>query len=174
MRIFNYDTRLEKAEKCIAFFQKLTELLDEDYEVTYPNYSKFIREHCSADGKRKWFYISDHYLIPSGTRNKVTYYEKPKWSFRISDHWNWIAPQSKCTNIKLFQCFNVDLPIPNRQTVAYSERKGSEPVRAYQVAIYGDDEAYHCVYGAYKDKKTHSWMWMDNIPEKVISEYWLN
>lgn len=158
----------EKAEACINFFTKLSELLREDYEIVHSNSREYVITHKHWFGNL--FRISDHYLVPFGTKSQITYYNKPYWSFRLSDHWNWYDTIEKCEYRNQIQCFNVDLPRGKRYT---NDDKRSDPVSAFQVAIYGnhDDEAYHCVYGAYKDKNTHEWCWMEKTPEEVVNEY---
>ena len=158
----------EQAEACIQFFTKLSELLSDDYEMINSGSREFMIIHKHKFGEL--FRISDHYLIPFGTKSQITYYNKPHWSFRISDHWNWFDTVDKCNQKNNIQCFNVDLPRTKRYV---KDNERSVPISAFQVALYGNhnDEAYHCVYGAYKDKNTHKWCWMEKTPEEVISEY---
>jgi len=160
----------EKAESCIQFFTKLSELLSDDYEVARSGSKEFMIVHKHEFGDM--FRLSDHYLVPFGTKQQITYYNKPHWSFRISDHWNWYESVDVCRSKNYIQCFNVNLPRSKRY-VNTDER--SIPVSAFQVAIYGnyDDEAYHCVYGEYKDKETNQWSWMEKTPEEVIAEWGL-
>lgn len=161
----------EQAESCIKFFKELYELLNEDYEVIGCGrnpWDYFVQ--CTDKGI---FRLNDHYLIPNGTKNQITYYGKPYWSFRISDHWNWYEDTRKCKNKNYIQCFNVDLPRVRKRFVGDEFR--SCGCSAIQVAIFGnhDDEAYHCVYGAYRNKENHEWMWMEKTPQEVIEEWYL-
>ena len=169
-RFFKNDSfRREQAEACIKFFKKMAELLGDDYEMV--GTGKCRRGgHFLIEGTDKGiFRIADHYLYPFGTESKITYYTKPYWSFRISDHWNWFAPLKQCKDEKFLQCFNVDLP---RLTTRKDDDRLNY-VSAIQVALFGnhDDEAYHCVYGAYKDHETHEWKWMETTPEEIIEKY---
>ena len=155
----------EQAELCIKFYNQLAELLENDYQTTG---DMFLEE--TNTGK---FHLRDNYIYPFGTRKQITYYNKPYWSFRISDHWNWYDTIHKCKQRNYIQCFNVDLPRRLKRTVA--DDICSHPFNAIQVAIYGnhDDEAYHCVYGTYKDKESREWRWMEKTPQEIIEEYCL-
>ena len=175
MKFFKNDSSFrEQAESCINFFEELTKLLDE-YETMWAGRPYYFIP--SKDNTR--FRLSDRYLVPAGTKKEVTYYSKPKWSFRISDHWNWYEADKKCNQQQYIQCFNVSLPMIPRRFVNPEER--STPCNAIQVAILTHDhlkkghdgEAYHCVYGTYKDKTTHTWQWMEKTPEQVVEEYCL-
>ena len=169
-RFFKNDSEFrEQAELCVKFFKDLTTLLKDDYETMG---SGKMPWNFFVEGKDKGiFRLNDHYLFPFGTKDQITYYTKPYWSFRISDHWNWYEPVKRCKQKNYIQCFNVDLPRISTRYV--DENTKSEPWNAIQVAIFGNhkDEAYHCVYGSYMDKSTHTWKWMDNTPENVIAQY---
>ena len=161
----------EQAQACINFFTKLSELLSDDYELVHSNAKEYLIFHEHLHGRM--FRISDHYLIPFGTKSKITYYTKPYWSFRISDHWNWYDTIKNCGLKNYLQCFNADLPRPKTRYVDNESR--SDAVKAVQVAIFGNqkDDCYHCVYGAYRDKSTHQWTWMESTPEEVAEKYCL-
>lgn len=168
-RFFKNDgIRREHAEACINFFKKLSDLLYDDYEIVKTGTNGFLVKRGTPENGV--FRISDHYLVPYGTRSKITYYSKPHWSFRISDHWNWFAELDKCDQKNYIQCFCVDLPRPTRRTVVENF-----PVHAIQVALFGNckDEAYHCVFGEYKEKGSSEWKWMESTPEEVIEKYGL-
>lgn len=171
-RFFNNDDmHREQAELCVKFFKGLSKLLREQGDYQTMGTGK-CPKNFFVEGKDKGiFRLNDHYLFPYGTKKQITYYGKPYWSFRISDHWNWYEQTKKCAQEQFIQCFNVDLPIITKRFVENNQR--STAVAAMQVAIYKnhDDEAYHCVYGAYKDKNTHEWCWMEKTPEEVVNEY---
>ena len=166
----------EQAELCIAFCKELQKLLCDDYETLGTSFHGFRKPIVENPDK---FCVNDYYLVPLGTKKDVTYYGKPKWSFRFSDHWNWYESMKKCDLKNYIQCFNVDLPMISKRFV--EENKRSNGCHAIQVAIYThdhlrkghDDEAYHCVYGAYKNKETHTWEWMEKTPQQVVEEYCL-
>ena len=165
----------EQAESCVKFFEELTNLL-EDYETI--GTGKFPKNYFVEHADNNIFRLQDKYLIPIGTKSQITYYSKPKWSFRISDHWNWFDKKN-CKQKGYIQCFNVNLP---RLPYRFEEGEDrSSCCNAIQVAIFTHDnvkkghdgEAYHCVYGSYKNKDTHSWEWMEKTPQQVIEEYCL-
>ena len=169
-KFFNNDSMFrEQAEACITFFKNLTEALGDEYEMVNSGSKEFIIMHKHAFGDR--FRLSDKYLVPFGTKSKITYYTKPYWSFRLSDHWNWYESTKLCKQKNFIQCFDVDLPVCFQRTVPEDQRSNS--CNAIQVAIFGNrkDEAYHCVYGTYKDKETHEWKWMEKTPQEVIDEW---
>lgn len=168
----------EQAELCIAFSKELQKLLADDYE-TFGTTFHGLRRPIVENKDTNKFCLNDYYLVPLGTKKEITYYSKPKWSFRFSDHWNWYEKSNRCDDTDFIQCFNVDLPRVGKRFV--SEDKRSAPCTAIQVAIFTHDhvkkhhdgEAYHCVYGSYKNKDTHSWEWMEKTPQQVIEEYCL-
>ena len=168
----------EQAEMCIAFSKKLQKLLSDSYETFGTSFEGF-RSPLVENKEANQFCLNDYYLVPFGTKKEITYYGKPKWSFRFSDHWNWYEARKKCDQESYIQCFNVNLPRVGCRFVDSTKR--SNPCYAIQVAIFTHDhirkghdgEAYHCVYGTYKDKETHTWQWMEKTPEQVIEEYCL-
>lgn len=134
----------EKIERINNYFNFLADVLSKDYEVM---------GSCNADISK--------YLIPKGTSSEVTYYGKPVWSYRISNHWNWYAnSNSKCTDRSYVQCRSLDVPRANKRP---SDRPwgASEPISAYQIAIFGPDLVYHSIYGETFDRKTNTWHWND-------------
>lgn len=169
-KFFSNDSMFrEQAEACVKFFKELKVLLNEDYQRI--GTGKFPTNYFVEGREKNIFRLNDQYLIPVGTKKQITYYTKPYWSFRLSDHWNWYETTGKCKQEQFIQCFNADLPRINKRFVDDNQR--SSACHAIQVAIFGnhDDEAYHCVYGTYKDKETHEWKWMEKTPQEVIAEW---
>lgn len=147
-------TKNDKFAACNAFFEKLTELLGDRYEVVEtPTKAKSL------------------HLVPIGTADELTYHSKPAKSFRASYYWNWYANLKKNDNPYYIQCLNADLPRPSfmRDHERPSEEKASRPVRAAQVAVIGDDGKYHAVFGeVYHNKK---WCWLENDPAEIAKLY---
>ena len=137
----------EKFAKCKVFFDNLSTILYDRYDVI---------GSCNAD--------KTLYLVPCGTEHQISYGGKPRWSFRLSDHWNWYANTEKCQNEKYVQCWSVDVPFA-RPRVAPG--KPSLPRKAIQVSLVGKDGKYHCVNGEFFDRKTKTWGWIENSPVKV-------
>lgn len=139
--------REEKMVACKKFFDELAKQL-----VSYD-----VVKSCNQD--------LSAYLIPTGTIEALTYYDKPDKSFRISDHWNWYANVNKCEKSNYIQCFNPDLPWAKRRT---DPGKASKPIYACQVAFFYNN-MYRVVYGEKFDRKTRKWSWVDNTVENVIA-----
>lgn len=164
MLIINDKTKREKAMACIDFFRKLSDILSEDYEIVKSGSDEYIIE-LNRDDK---FRVSDHYLVPFGTESQITYYGKPEWSFRISDHWNWKSSLKKCDKDWYIQCYSVDMPnVKNR----LGQYKSSPQVKGIQVAIFGKDKRYHCVYGECFNRNKKIWNWMETDPEEIAKQY---
>lgn len=107
-------------------------------------------------------------LVLSGTEDQISYQSKPKYSFRYSDHWNWYSSLKKCPNPDYIQCYNIHMPRPRcRKEVG----KATEPWAAIQVAFYGEDGQYRCVYGKYFDRYTGTWKWRENTVDAVIKNW---
>lgn len=161
----------EQAELCVKFFKGLKDLLNEEYQ--HMGTGVCPKNYFVEGTKKGIFRLNDHYLFPNGTKKQITYYGKPYWSFRLSDHWNWYEKTANCKQQNYIQCFNVDLPIITHRFVDNEER--SSVCSAIQIALFGnkEDEAYHCIYGAYKDKESHEWRWMETTPEEVVEKYYL-
>ena len=140
-------TRNEKMNACLDFFYDLADLLEGRYELV---------ESCNAD-------ISS-YLVPAGTAGDISYYGKPRASFRVSDHWNWYSNLSKCSNPRHVQCYSVDVPTARRRI---EEGKASKPRVAIQVSTIGDDGKYHVVFGEKYDWYSREWRWVEATPESV-------
>lgn len=154
---------MEKEEKIRLineFFNKLALALSDKYECL---------NSCNVDATR--------YLVPNGTSNEVTYYSKPIWSFRVSDHWNWYANTKKCQDYNYVQCHSVNVPRANKRDLS-SPNKATAPRKAFQVSVMGSDGVYHCIFGECYDYKKHSWDWIepedsffDNISGCDVSEF---
>lgn len=138
----------EKNNKCVEFFNTLSDMLGNRYERL---------ASCNKD-------ISA-YLCPAGTSSEVTYHSKPEGSFRVSDHWNWYANTKKCPDSKYVQCYCAELPWAHRRP---EPDKAGKPIMASCVCIYRFGR-YHVVYGEYFDRKTKTWHWKERSPEQVIS-----
>lgn len=141
----------EKKNACTKFFDLLSELLKEEYEVV---------ASCNADFSR--------YLVPKGTADQISYSGKPDKSFRISDHWNWFANLNKCENPNYIQCLSVDMPFAKRRP---EEGKASKPILGTQVAVVGEDGKYHAVFGEKFDRKTKTWSWISTNAEDVAKAF---
>ena len=148
----DYRTRREQMELCASFLYKLADILKEDYEVI---------GSCNRD--------QSCYLIPKGTEKEVTYYGKPLFSFRVSDHWNWYSNVKKCRKLDYIQCNSLDIPEAKER----EDERATEPIVGCQVAIQGTDGNYHHVFGEKYDRKTRSWSWIDSDPMDVCKVYGL-
>lgn len=140
----------EKMDACIKFFNELCHTLEDGYEVV---------SSCNHD-------ISA-YLVPKGTADQISYWGKPKLSFRVSDHWNWFANLKKCPNPNYIQCLSVDLPWAKNR---HKEGGPSTPVHAAQVAMVGLDGKYHVIFGEKFDRKTRTWSWVACDPKTFTVE----
>lgn len=141
-----YIDKHEAMEKCMKFMENLAELLKDQYTF----------------GKSPIATKTLH-LVPNGTEDENTYYSKPLYSFRCSDHWNWYANTKKCSNYWYIQCYNED--------VFWAEkRKGTgatKPVYCTNVSFFGYDQKFHCVYGEKFDRKTKTYSWIESDPKEV-------
>lgn len=133
---------------CVAFFNELSGLLSETHETI---------GSCNHD--------NSVYLVPNGTSDQITYYGKPRKSFRMSDHWSWYSNLKKCDKEHYIQCLSVDLPYANKRP---SPGKPSKPIFGIQVCILGNDRKYHCVFGEKYDRKTKKWTWINANPIEVV------
>ena len=140
--------RKEKIKKCVAIFEELANLLNNHYEVL---------ASCNQDLSK--------YLVPTGTSNLVTYYSKPKLSFRISDHWSWYSNLKKCCWPEHIQCFSKDLPYPDSR----KDDKATKPIDAIQVCFTIDGYRYDCIYGDKYNSTTNTFEWVENTPEDIIA-----
>ena len=149
------DNLYDDLEKCEVFFNKLVDLLSDDYVLV---------GSCNQDNSA--------YLVPKGTEEEISWYGKPEWSFRISEHWNWYANLKKCEDETFVQCESLQLP---RARFRRKEGYASIPIYASQVCVYYNGK-YHCIYGRYRDhynKKRNgtNWPWMENDPEAIAESY---
>lgn len=151
MEEINY--RKLKIKRCRQFMLDLEKTIGIDYKHF---------NSCNRD-------ISS-YLIPKGTEKQITYHSKPEKSFRFSDHWNWYTNEKKCDDLNYVQCFSVNLPEPNNR-IAYG--KGSEPIRAIQIAFYFKGK-YYAVFGDYYDFSSNKWKWIDSYPRDVAGLLFIN
>ena len=141
-----------KKDACSNFFNKLSTLLSDTYEVL---------ESCNQDFSR--------YLIPHGTSDQVTYHGKPLKSFRISDHWNWFSNLRKCPDPNYVQCRSLDMPWCRKREKG--DPMATKPRFGIQVCIQLEDGCYHHVYGDKFNRKTKTWKWIETRPEDVIRAY---
>lgn len=141
-------TFAEKKLACNQFFNELASALCDSYEII---------ASCNADFSR--------YLVPIGTVSQITYYGKPKKSFRVSDHWNWYANTQKCENPNYIQCLSVDMPWAKKRP---SEGKASKPITGIQVSLVGDDGKYHVIFGERYDRKKREWTWVESSLSSVL------
>ena len=138
-----------KLDLCYEFFNKLAELLKDQYEVVPSSIKDLSR-----------------YLVPKGTAGEITYHGKPELSFRVSDHWSWYSNLEKCPDEKYIQCYSMDMPVPRPRV---NPGEGTNAIRGYQVCIQQNGR-YHHVYGDKFDRKTHRWGWVEVSPEIVVRE----
>lgn len=134
-------TTAEKKEACKKFFEELKERLGESYEVS-PVLGK--------DEAR--------YLVPKGTSWLVSYYGKPRHSYRLGHKWNWYASTAKCKQTNYIQCLTSDLPRARKRP---EEGAKSEPRWAWCVAALGNDNKYHVIYGEKYDRYHAKWEWIE-------------
>ena len=146
----NFKTRLkDRFDKCNVFFDKLCEVLANEYDVVNSPWTK------------------DRYLVPKGTADQITYYTKPMSSFRVSDHWNWFAPTNKCDKQSMIQCYSVDLPFAHDRAGDKKSKGSYSRIDAAQVGFVCPDGKYRAVYGEIYDRKTKTWSWLEVSPEDV-------
>lgn len=137
-------------KRCRAFFDKLADILKEKYVVV---------NSCNKD--------LSAYLVPIGTEDQITYYGKPLFSFRVSDHWNWYSSGLKCSDLSYIQCFSSGVQYPLPRDPNYPD-KPTKARHACQVAYVGKDGAYHPVYGEVWFKGRYNWKSVHS-PEEVAN-----
>jgi len=138
----------EKRESCENYWKQLCEKLKETHVEM---------ASCNKDVSR--------YLVPKGTEDQVTYYGKPRDSYRISDHWNWKTSIKKCSDPHYVQCYNKSIRMMHRRKAPELASKG---VVAWCVAYYGEDDAYHTVHGAeYLGNHKRNWSWKEGCVEDI-------
>lgn len=145
--ISNYNmTKTKMMEKCNAFMERLAELLKDSYT--------FDRSPFSPDSS---------YLAPKGHEDENTWYSKPEFSFRCSDHWNWYANVKKCSEYYYVQCYNKDVFWPEKRVGP----KATKLRYACQVGFFSDN-CFRCVYGEKYDRHTKTYVWVEATPEEYI------
>lgn len=144
----------EKMNCCLNFFNELSEAMRETHEVV---------GSCNRD--------LSAYLVPEGMASEITYYSKPAFSFRVSDHWNWYANVKKCANERYVQCLCAELPYAHLRKY---EGGPSQPIRAASVCAIGNDGKYHVIYGEFWDKKTKTWRWIERSVQEYLNEIGYN
>lgn len=149
---FKSDLPYIKYDRCKAFFIELTDILrkNENYQLQISNNRNSIK--CSS------------YLVPHDTRHQITYYSKPKNSFRFAGYWNWYVPHEKCYDEHYIQCYTKDMPKAKKRD---GVGLGSKPVLGTAVCITGTDGLYHVVYGEIFNRKTKTWHWLETDPADI-------
>lgn len=137
----------DKMVECRQFIESLYDILQDEY-VLMPS--------CNKD--------LSAYLVPKGTESEVSYYGKPIKSFRISDHWNWFSSLVRCSDPDLVQCRNIDIPRGRKREKPGMPTRG---IVGAQVAYYGTDGYYHCVFGEKFNRRAKTWNWIDASPIQV-------
>ena len=144
-------TRAKKLAKCTDFMNCVAYLLKDSYEML---------PSCNHD-------ISQ-YLIPIGTKNELSYYEKPDRSLRFSDHWNWFASKKRCSDLTLVQCRSLDIPWVRKRE---EPEAATKPRYGIQVCIYdAKTKCYHHVYGDKFDRHTRKWTWIEADPVNLATK----
>lgn len=134
-------TKEERKESCEKYFSFLCNKLKDTHVLV---------ASCNKDASR--------YLVPKGTEDRISWYGKPRDSYRISDHWNWKTNLKNCSNEHYVQCFNKDIWIVNQRIEA---GKASKAVNTWCVAYYDDDDAYHTVHGSCYHGRKEGWTWKE-------------
>lgn len=141
----------EYKNKCEEFFNKLADILKEHgYVIVASPNNKHTRQ-----------------LVVKGEEKLLTYYGKPFFSIRFSNAWNWYTNPDKCHDTRIIQCLNHDIPWSRKRT---EDGKGSKPWFAWQVAYFGTDRRYHCVYGDKFDRETKTWNFVEADPVEVAND----
>ena len=131
-----------KYRYCLQVFMKLAEDLKDTHEII---------GSCNKD--------RSIYLIPKGSIDDLSYYGKPVDSYRISDHWNWYASITRCSDEGRIQCHNVDLKYPQDRI----DGRATRPVSGVCIAYYDIDGKYHTVFGELYDKAKRKNVFLDNL-----------
>lgn len=142
-------TRSDMKGRCFEFFSSLANSLSDSYELV-GSYNKDVSV----------------YLIPTGTIDELSYYGKPKLSFRVSDHWNWYSNLKKCKDKTRVQCRSMDMPWARHRE---DEQCATKPRYGWQVAVYGNDGVYHHVFGEKFNRKTKEWSWEEKSLQDVLA-----
>lgn len=139
---------------CRDFYEGLIKELGEEYE-----------RHDGTNCKPQ-----SSCLVRRGDAERLNYYEKPEWSFRVAPLWNWYANLEKNPDPDYIQCETDDLPWAKRRPKNYPSG-ASKPIAACCVALFYEGK-YHVVYGEIFDQKTKTWSWKENSPESVVNCMW--
>lgn len=137
----------EKKAACQKFFNELVERMGDAYEIAP------ILGHDES-----------RYLVPKGRSFLVSYYGKPRKSFRLGHKWNFYAPIAKCDMENYIQCLCPDMPKARKRNFPGSR---SEARWAWAVAVVGEDNKYHVIYGEVYDRARNKWNWI----ETTVDEY---
>lgn len=148
MSMNNSIVKSYRRQQCYSMFLNMAEALIKHYDLVASS---------NNDGSA--------YLIPKGSNEHLSYYEKPVNSFRISDHWNWYSNIKKCDDPKLIQCYSADMPYPRKRE---QEGKATSPRFGMQIAFYGPDKKYHHVFGEKFDQATGSWAWEEPSADDIL------
>lgn len=140
----------QKREACKEFFKALAEELKGSYELVWS---------CNHDDSM--------YLIPVGTINELSYYGKPKMSFRMSDHWNWLSSTRKCKDRYHVQCNSADMPRALYRR--HDDNTATRPRFGWQVAMYDNDGMYYAVFGEKYDRWNKEWDWITADPHEIAA-----
>ncbi len=143
------ETTTEKGKACMKFFNELVEKLGDAYEI------------APVLGKDE-----SRYLVPKGRSWLVTYYGKPRHSYRVARHWNWYASKKRCNQENYIQCLNSSLPRARKRS---SDGAMTVPRYAWQVAAIGDDGKYHPIYGEVYDRYHARWGWMETTVDDYLN-----
>lgn len=139
----------EKGYQCRRFFKELADILGETH---------YIVGSCNQD--------ETIYLLEKGTdERELSYYSKPKNSYRISDHWSWYSNVRKNPDETYIQCESVDVPNVRERI---EPGKASKPRKAWQVCFFGEDGKYHCIFGDIYDKETKTWSFKTVKAKEVL------
>lgn len=141
-------TTAEKGRACMEFFNELVKKLGDSYEIA---------PTLGNDESR--------YLVPKGRSWLVSYYGKPRHSYRVARHWNWYASADRCDDPNYIQCLNSSLPRARKRP---EEGAMSVPRYAWQVAAIGDDGKYHPIYGEVYDRYHAKWRWLETTVDDYL------
>lgn len=145
-----YKLYKEIESRLLYVWKELAKELSETYEEV---------ASCNNDISR--------YLVPKGTADQISYYGKPAYSLRISDHWSWYANVKKCNDENYVQCENT-LFTPNSRE---KEGGASKPIRSLQICIADRDGVYHHVIGFTTDMDKDPILRYEDMDVKHILEY---
>lgn len=148
----------QKKELCNKFFDELVTVLNEKWKDEELGSEWVVVESCNKDFSR--------YLVLKGRESDITYNSKPKFSFRISDHWNWFSNIKKCEDPFYIQCNSSDMPYPKFRP----DGRATKPRYGVQVCMTINGYIYRCVFGDCFDLHSKTWTWKDNSPKSVAED----